>query len=84
MEWTIERRDGRVTMHEYRAVVTVNGQRAVGSWQYARKTAVADVRLLRASLFDPDKAEARLVAESQRRCRATRTAIETDRRISFP
>lgn len=78
---TIERRDGRLTESEYRAVVVVGGRTIEGEWRFTKRHARADVSELRRALFDADAAEARLAAESERRKRNLRMELDTDRRI---
>lgn len=80
----IERREGRVTKHEYRAVVWVGGRRAEGAWQYTSKAARADVAALRRSLLPtPEESERIMSAESHRRMAAIRTQLDTDRRVGL-
>ena len=82
MDVTIERRDGRVTNSEYRAVVTIGARSAAGPWEYTKKHARMSVAALRRSLFDADEAERRMEAGSRDRCARIRTRLEVDRRIS--
>lgn len=82
MKVTIERREGRVTMWSYRAVVTVGNKTAEGPWEYTQKQARLSVPALKRSLMpSPEESEAIMRAESRRRCEFARTEIIHDRRV---
>lgn len=82
MKVTYERREGRITVNEYRASVDLGGGRVVmGGWQYTKR--LAKVELDAALRRDVEaNGEARLAAESARRMAATRTKLDTDRRVN--
>ena len=83
-DYTIERRDGRVTISEYRVVVTVGGRAAGGPWCFSRRDAASHIGALRRSLFDEATAERQLSANSRDRCDRIRQRLEADRRLRFP
>lgn len=78
---SFERRDGRVTINEYRVVVTLGGRVAYGPWCFTKRDARTHAGTVRRGLFDEAEAEQRLSAESRARVMRARVQIDHDRRV---
>lgn len=81
MKVSFERRDGRLTVSEYRAVVTAYGAVATGEWCYTKKDAGETVEALRRSLFDAERAGERVATEGVARIVRMRTRLDAERRV---
>lgn len=73
-EW----REGRITERECRVIV--GG--IAGPWRYTKTNAKTDVPALRATLAQKNGGEQAMAANTARRVRAARLALEYDRRVS--
>lgn len=80
---TFERRDGRVTINEYRVVVTVGGRQGFGPWCFTKRDARLHAEAVRRETFDVEAAERRLGSESVARTERARTEIEHDRTVRY-